>query len=123
MNFSQLLAALKDLEPAKRNFVLLLLLFCSINYYLYQENLELKAERKEYDVKCSEMIAKAQTDYLNQLNKNREAQQKELTDYYIKTNKEKDSTNLKYEERINKLKQLIYKSRKDLNNLKHENIN
>jgi uncharacterized protein YlxW (UPF0749 family) len=123
MNFAQLLLDLKNLDPTKRNFVLLLLLFFLVNTYLYNENQSLKEEKKGYETRCSEMLEKAQKDYLVQLNKNRETQQQELTNYYIKTNRERDSTYSKFEKTILDLRVKINKGMKDLNYLKNEGIN
>jgi hypothetical protein len=50
MNFTQLIADLKDLinlEPAKRNLFISIILFVSINGYLYSDNQDLKEQIKK----------------------------------------------------------------------------
>ena len=68
MNFTQFIADLKDLinlEPAKRNLFISIILFVSINGYLYSDNHDLKEQIKESKKNCDEVLVKAQSDYLS----------------------------------------------------------
>ena len=126
MNFTQMLADVKDiinLEPAKRNLLLAIVLFICINGYLYTDNQSLKEEIKLSKKTCDEILTKAQNDYLVQLDNNRKIQQEQLNKFYIESNVERDSTYRSFEKKIQTLQRKVNSGIKDLNEIKHENTN
>lgn len=126
MNLTQIIADLKELinlEPAKRNFFLLAIGFVLIIGYLYNENQTLKENITNSKKECDVAIAKAQTDYLEQLNLNRKIQQEQINEFIVKSNVERDSIYQAFGTKISVLKAQINNSIKDLNQIKHENIN
>ena len=126
MNFTQIIADLKDilnLEPAKRNLLLAVVLFAFINGYLYMDNQSLKEEVKLSKKNCDDVLAKAQNDYLVQLDNNRKIQQEQLNKFYVDSNVERDSIYRSFEKKIQILQRKVNSGIKDLNEIKHENIN
>ena len=126
MNFTQMFADVKEilnLEPAKRNLLLAIVLFICINGYLYADNQSLKEEIKLSKKNCDDILTKAQNDYLVQLDNNRKIQQEQLNKFYIDSNIERDSTNRFFEKKIQILQRKVNSSIKDLNEIKHENTN
>ena len=126
MNFTQMFADVKEilnLEPAKRNLLLAIVLFICINGYLYADNQSLKEEIKLSKKNCDDILTKAQNDYLVQLDNNRKIQQEQLNKFYIDSNIERDSTNRFFEKKIQTLQRKVNSSIKDLNEIKHENTN
>jgi hypothetical protein len=126
MNFTQMLADVKEilnLEPAKRNLMLAIILFICINGYLYADNQSLKEEIKLSKKNCDDILTKAQNDYLVQLDNNRKIQQEQLNKFYIESNIERDSTNRFFEKKIQTLQRKVNNGIKDLNEIKNENTN
>ena len=124
MNFTQILADLKDLvnlEPAKRNLFISIILFVFINGYLYTDNQSLKEELKLSKKNCDETLTKAQTDYLTQLDNNRKIQQEQLNKFYVESNEERDSIYKFFDKKIQILQRRINSGIKDLNEIKNEN--
>ena len=126
MNFTQIFADVKEilnLEPAKRNLLLAIILFICINGYLYTDNQSLKEEIKLSKKTCDDVLTKAQNDYLIQLDNNRKIQQEQLNKFYIESNVERDSTYRSFEKKIQTLQRKVNSGIKDLNEIKNENIN
>lgn len=126
MNFTQIIADFKDiinLEPAKRNLLLAIVLFICINGYLYADNQSLKEEIKLSKKTCDDVLTKAQNDYLVQLDNNRKIQQEQLNKFYIESNVERDSTYRSFEKKIQTLQRRVNSGINDLNVIKNENTN
>lgn len=126
MNFTQIITDLKEilnLEPAKRNLLLAVVLFAFINGYLYMDNQSLKEELKVSKKNCDDVLTKAQNDYLVQLDNNRKIQQEQLNKFYLDSNVERDSIYRSFEKKIQILQRKVNSGIKDLNEIKHENIN
>ena len=126
MNFTQMLADVKEilnLEPAKRNLMLSIILFICINGYLYADNQSLKEEIKSSKKNCDDVLTKAQNDYLVQLDNNRKIQQEQLNKFYTDSNVERDSIYRSFEKKIQTLQKKVNNGIKDLNEIKHENTN
>jgi len=124
MNFTQLIADLKDLinlEPAKRNLFISIILFVSINGYLYSDNQDLKEQIKNSKKNCDEVLVKAQNDYLIQLDNNRKIQQEQLNKFYIESNEERDSVYRFFEKKIQTLQRKVNSGINDLKEIKDEN--
>ena len=124
MNFTQLIADLKDLinlEPAKRNLFISIVLFVSINGYLYSDNQDLKEQIKNSKKNCDEVLVKAQNDYLIQLDNNRKIQQEQLNKFYIESNEERDSVYRFFEKKIQTLQRKVNSGINDLKEIKDEN--
>lgn len=126
MNFTQIITSLKeilDLEPAKRYLLLAAILFAFINGYLYMDNQSLKEELKLSKKNCDDVLTKAQNDYLVQLDNNRKIQQEQLNKFYLESNEERDSIYRFFDKKIQILQRKVNSGIKDLNEIKHENIN
>jgi hypothetical protein len=124
MNFTQFIADLKDLinlEPAKRNLFISIILFVSINGYLYSDNQDLKEQVKESKKNCDEVLVKAQSDYLIQLDNNRKIQQEQLNKFYVESNEERDSVYRFFEKKIQTLQRKVNSGINDLKEIKDEN--
>jgi hypothetical protein len=124
MNFTQLIADLKDLinlEPAKRNLFISIILFVSINGYLYSDNQDLKEQIKNSKKNCDEVLVKAQNDYLIQLDNNRKIQQEQLNKFYVESNEERDSVYHFFEKKIQTLQRKVNSGINDLKEIKDEN--
>lgn len=124
MNFTQFIADLKDLinlEPAKRNLFISIILFVSINGYLYSDNQDLKEQMKESKKSCDEVLVKAQNDYLIQLDNNRKVQQEQLNKFYVDSNEERDSVYRFFEKKIQILQRKVNSGINDLKEIKDEN--
>jgi hypothetical protein len=124
MNLTQFIADLKDLinlEPAKRNLFISIVLFISINGYLYSDNQDLKEQIKNSKKNCDEVLVKAQNDYLIQLDNNRKIQQEQLNKFYIESNEERDSVYRFFEKKIQILQRKVNSGINDLKEIKDEN--
>ena len=124
MNFTQIIADFKDiinLEPAKRNLLLAIILFICINGYLYADNQSLKEEIKLSKKTCDDVLTKAQNDYLTQLDNNRKIQQEQLNKFYVESNEERDSIYRFFDKKIQVLQKRINSGINDLNEIKNEN--
>lgn len=124
MNFTQIIADLKDLialDAAKRNLLISIILFAFINGYLYMDNQSLKEELKLAKKNCDETLAKVQIDYLSQLDNNRKIQQEQLNKFYVDSNNERDSVYRFFDKKIQGLQKRVNSGIKDLNEIKHEN--
>lgn len=124
MNFTQIIADLKDLvnlEPAKRNLFISIILFVFINGYLYADNQDLKTELKLSKKNCDETLTKAQNDYLTQLDNNRKIQQEQINKFIVESNEERDSIYREFGKKIQKLQTKVNRGINDLTEIKNEN--
>jgi len=124
MNFAQIIADVKELinlEPAKRNLFISIILFTFINGYLYMDNQNLKEELRLSKKNCDETLTKAQNDYLTQLDNNRKIQQEQLNKFFVESNEERDSIYKFFDKKIQILQRKINGGIKDLNEIKNEN--
>jgi len=124
MNFAQIIADVKELinlEPAKRNLFISIILFTFINGYLYMDNQTLKEELRLSKKNCDETLTKAQNDYLTQLDNNRKIQQEQLNKFFVESNEERDSIYKFFDKKIQILQRKINGGIKDLNEIKNEN--
>lgn len=116
----ELLTSIKgflDLSPEKRSTTYALLFCGLIIWYLYNQNQSLsdKLSKKETDFQI--ITNKLQMDCSEQLRVNNERDQKQISDFVIKTNNSTDSMNIYYRKELRKLNDKIGNQ---INRMKYE---
>lgn len=121
--FQGLLTSLKellDIDPNKRSLIMSWIFCGVIIYFIYDRYLISEEKLNTQQASCQAELVKQREFYENQLKVNRENSQKEITEFTIKSNIERDSIYRYFYKELRKSNKIVQSSINELNTLKDE---
>jgi len=104
------------------NFIMFVALSAAI-LFLYQDNRSKDAKLAEKDRDCQEVVKKERIDASEQIRQSREQYEKELNNFVVSSNIERDKILRLFHEKIRILDSKVSSNMNKINQIKHENRN